>query len=81
MSLPSVLTHPPLDIKPDAPRGHGLINGGLIILTPSKALFEEIVVFLRTSPLISTFSFADQDLYAACVIRSPARLAPRRTSR
>lgn len=65
MSHPSVLSHPPIEIKPDAPRGHGLINGGLIVLTPSKDLFEQIVVFLRTSPLIATFSFADQDLYAA----------------
>nr|AOR51850.1 glycosyl transferase family 8 protein [Phaffia rhodozyma] len=63
--LPSALTHPPLKIQPDGPRPHGLINGGLIVLTPSKTVFKDIVTFLRTSPLIKTFSFADQDLYAA----------------
>lgn len=54
-----------MTIVPDAPRGHHLINGGLIVLTPNLDLFNELVTFLRTSPLIATFSFADQDLYAA----------------
>ncbi|KAL7414295.1 nucleotide-diphospho-sugar transferase [Mrakia frigida] len=65
VSHPSGLKQPPLEIKPDSPRPYGLINGGLIVLTPNLDLFDQLVVFLRTSPLIPTFKFADQDLYAA----------------
>lgn len=61
---PPALSQPPMTIVESAPIGHHLINGGLIILTPNKDLFEELVTFLKESPLIKDFSFADQDLYA-----------------
>lgn len=37
---------------------------GLVVLTPNKDVFKALVVYLRTCPLVATFSFADQDLYA-----------------
>ncbi|SRR6266851_7313074 len=64
------LVHPnghsqPVSIQPSSPRPHTLLNSGLVVLTPSATLARSIKDFLRTSPLISTFSFPDQDLLAA----------------
>ena len=64
------LRHPdghsqPLSIQPSSPRPHTLLNSGLVILTPSATLTRSIVDFLRTSPLVPTFTFCDQDLLAA----------------
>jgi Glycosyl transferase family 8 len=64
------LLHPtgnsqPTSIQPSSPRPHTLLNSGLVILTPSATLAQSIVDFLRTSPLVPTFTFPDQDLLAA----------------
>ncbi|KAF7436373.1 hypothetical protein PC9H_003206 [Pleurotus ostreatus] len=58
-------TSPPPEIKPDSPRPYGLLNSGLVVITPSSELFEGLSNFLATSPDISTYNFADQDLMAA----------------
>jgi lipopolysaccharide biosynthesis glycosyltransferase len=39
-----------------------LLNGGLVVLNPSPELYKAITHYLSTSPLIPTFSFAEQDL-------------------
>jgi Glycosyl transferase family 8 len=64
------LRHPtchsqPTSIEPSSPRPYTLLNSGLVVLTPSATLAGSIVDFLRTSPLVPTFSFPDQDLLAA----------------
>ncbi|KAI0271327.1 nucleotide-diphospho-sugar transferase [Gloeopeniophorella convolvens] len=64
------LTHPtahtqPSSIEPSSPRPYGLLNSGLVVITPSSQLANSIVDFLNTSPLVPTFSFPDQDLLAA----------------
>ncbi|KAH9982434.1 glycosyltransferase family 8 protein [Lactifluus volemus] len=54
----------PASIEPSSPRPYTLLNSGLVVITPSAALAGSIVHFLRTSPLVPTFSFPDQDLLA-----------------
>lgn len=50
--------------SPTQPRTHGLLNTGLVVLRPSLSVFSQISAYLATSPLVSTFTFADQDLLA-----------------
>jgi len=64
------LLHPtghtqPSSIEPSSPRPYTLLNSGAVVLTPSVTLAKLIVDFLRTSPLVPTFSFPDQDLLSA----------------
>ena len=64
------LLHPtghsqPTSIQPSSPRPYALLNSGLVVLTPSATLARSIVDFLRTSSLVPTFTFPDQDLLAA----------------
>jgi len=64
------LSHPsshsqPSSIQPSSPRPYTQLNSGLVVLTPSATLARSIVDFLRTSPLVPTFAFPDQDLLAA----------------
>ncbi|KDQ19936.1 glycosyltransferase family 8 protein [Botryobasidium botryosum FD-172 SS1] len=64
------LTHPagattPTAVRADSRRTHKLLNSGLVVLTPSVSLMQSIEDYLRTSPLVPTFSFPDQDLLAA----------------
>jgi inositol 3-alpha-galactosyltransferase len=63
------LTHPsalasPMPIVPTSIRTHTLLNSGLVVFTPSMAVLASMLQFLDTSPLISTFSFPDQDFLA-----------------
>jgi len=52
-------------ITPNSPRAYGLLNSGLVVLTPSKQVMNELETFLATSPLVPDFKFPDQDLLAA----------------
>ena len=61
---PDALSHPST-ITDSSPRPYGLLNSGLVVLTPSRDKTEAIAHYLATSPLVSTFSFPDQDLLAA----------------
>ncbi|KAI5799897.1 nucleotide-diphospho-sugar transferase, partial [Geopyxis carbonaria] len=63
LSHPSALRHP-TPITPTSPRTHTLLNSGLILFHPSATTFAAMLDFLHTSPLISTFSFPDQDFLA-----------------
>ncbi|KAI0034294.1 nucleotide-diphospho-sugar transferase [Vararia minispora EC-137] len=61
------LVHPtgissPTQVTPRGPRPHGQLNSGLVILQPSSSAAESIAQFVRTSPLVETFAFPDQDL-------------------
>ncbi|KLO09950.1 nucleotide-diphospho-sugar transferase [Schizopora paradoxa] len=55
--------HPP-PITSDSPRAYNLLNGGLVVLKPSRGQFEELYTFLKESPLVASFMFPDQDLMA-----------------
>lgn len=46
----------------DKPRPYSLLNSGTVVLRPSKQVFDKLVHHLNTSPLVKTYSFADQDL-------------------
>lgn len=62
---PAALSQPSqITITESSPRTYGLLNSGLVILHPSDELFNGIKHFLASSPLVSTFSFPDQDLLA-----------------
>jgi inositol 3-alpha-galactosyltransferase len=43
-------------------RTYGLLNSGLVVLRPSRALHDRIVSHLHTSPTVATMALPDQDL-------------------
>ncbi|KAL4247900.1 Nucleotide-diphospho-sugar transferase, partial [Pleurotus pulmonarius] len=55
-------TTPPPEIKPDSPRAHGLLNSGLVVLTPSQELFTSLSEYFTNYPDFS--KFRDQELLA-----------------
>ncbi|KAH9857925.1 glycosyltransferase family 8 protein [Lenzites betulinus] len=57
-------THPP-PIEEASPRPYHLLNSGLVVLRPSREVFDTLHRFLEESPLVPTFKFPDQDLLAA----------------
>ncbi|KAG8752654.1 hypothetical protein FRC12_011845 [Ceratobasidium sp. 428] len=61
MRHPTCLSAPP-QITKSSPRPYGLINTGLVVCTPSARLAAEVQHFLKTSPRVSEYMFADQDL-------------------
>ncbi|CAE6428023.1 Galactinol synthase 7 OS=Arabidopsis thaliana GN=GOLS7 PE=2 SV=1 [Rhizoctonia solani AG-1 IB] len=61
MRHPICLSSPP-QITSESPRPYGLINSGLVVCTPTPTLAAEIGTFLKTSPRIHEYAFADQDL-------------------
>ncbi|KAF8428735.1 nucleotide-diphospho-sugar transferase [Tirmania nivea] len=67
LTYPSALTKPtPVPSGPpytvEQPRTHTLLNSGLVVLHPCTHLFGQVSHFLRTSPLVPTLLFPDQDL-------------------
>ncbi|KAI6132726.1 glycosyltransferase family 8 protein [Pisolithus croceorrhizus] len=60
---PSGLTSP-TKITDNSPRPHTQLNSGLVVLRPSLELAHAVYNHLNTSPLVSTWSFPDQDLLA-----------------
>ncbi|GAA5912211.1 hypothetical protein JCM8208_000933 [Rhodotorula glutinis] len=52
---------PPVELLPSK-RTYGLLNSGLVVLAPSKALYDSIVHHLHTSPTVATMALPDQDL-------------------
>lgn len=48
----------------DGPRTSRQLNGGLIVLFPSKESMDSILDFMDSSPLIATTQFPDQDILA-----------------
>jgi len=55
--------YPPTQ-TPESPRAYGLLNSGLVVVTPSLETYDALVHFLETSPLVPDFLFPDQDLLA-----------------
>lgn len=60
---PSGLTSP-TKITDNSPRPHTQLNSGLVVLRPSLELARAVYNHLNTSPLVSSWSFPDQDLLA-----------------
>lgn len=52
---------PPVEFLPSK-RTYGLLNSGLVVLAPSKALYDAIVDYLHTSPTVAKMALPDQDL-------------------
>ncbi|KAI0639251.1 glycosyltransferase family 8 protein [Trametes polyzona] len=63
VSHPGGLTSPP-EITETSPRPYHLLNSGVVVLHPSKEVFEGLCNFLEESPLVANFMFPDQDLLA-----------------
>lgn len=63
LSYPSCLSQG-TPITPQSPRPYSLLNGGVVVLTPSRETANKVLRFLHTSPLISSFKFPDQDFLA-----------------
>ncbi|KAF7793395.1 hypothetical protein EIP86_004507 [Pleurotus ostreatoroseus] len=63
VSHPNALSNPP-QITPTSPRPYTQLNSGTVVLRPSLSLAHGIYTYLRESPLVPTFQFADQDLLA-----------------
>ncbi|QRW13438.1 glycosyltransferase family 8 protein [Ceratobasidium sp. AG-Ba] len=61
MRHPICLSSPP-QITKTSPRPFGLINTGLVVCKPSAHLAAEVQSFLKTSPRVHEYAFADQDL-------------------
>ncbi|KAH8120411.1 nucleotide-diphospho-sugar transferase [Phellopilus nigrolimitatus] len=54
----------PPEITPESPRPYTLLNSGAVVLNPSTETFATLERILAESPLVDTFQFADQDLFA-----------------
>ena len=52
----------PCEITESSPRPYGLLNSGMVVLTPNLDEFARLKAFIDESPLTSTFLFADQDV-------------------
>ena len=72
VSHPQALTNPtpaanidPLQTSSSpTPRGHALLNSGLVILHPSKSTSSLITQYIQTDPHVKGFKFPDQDALA-----------------
>lgn len=62
LSYPSCLSHA-TSITPHSPRPYSLLNGGVVLLTPSKETFAKIKKLLA-KPVVQTYKFPDQDFLA-----------------
>ncbi|KAI1799448.1 glycosyltransferase family 8 protein [Daldinia bambusicola] len=62
-SHPSALYEPTQPEK-GAPRTHHMINSGMFLFRPSKALWKAMIEFFNTTDLLSSFLFPDQDFLA-----------------
>ncbi len=60
MRHPTGLTHP-TPVSKDARPTYHLLNSGLFIFHPSKTLWNDVLHFFNTSPLLKTFLFPDQN--------------------
>ncbi|KAH7318071.1 nucleotide-diphospho-sugar transferase, partial [Stachybotrys elegans] len=63
------LTHPrgltePNQPSSGGPRTYDLLNSGLFLFHPSQGLWERMLDFFNTTPLLGTFQFPDQDFLA-----------------
>ncbi|KAI2606655.1 nucleotide-diphospho-sugar transferase [Hypoxylon sp. NC1633] len=63
LSHPSALSRP-TQPGPESPGTHHLLNSGMFLFRPSKALWESMMAYFNTTPLLSSFKFPDQDFLA-----------------
>jgi alpha-N-acetylglucosamine transferase len=65
LTHPEALTNPPPVPKTGTgKRTHTLLNCGLFVFEPSLDLWQDLLKFLNTSPLLKDFMFPDQDFLA-----------------
>ncbi|KAJ8608003.1 hypothetical protein MRB53_039909 [Persea americana] len=60
LSHPSALTESTA-VKPDSRPTHHLLNSGQFLYHPSEKLWNDMLHFFNTTPLLSKFKFPDQD--------------------
>lgn len=63
------LQHPdaldkPTPVTPDARPTYHLLNSGMFMFSPSKELWDRMIDFFNTTPLLTEFKFPDQDFLA-----------------
>lgn len=63
LNHPTALTSP-TPVKPDSRPTHHLLNSGMFLFCPSEPLWERMLDFFNTTPLLSEFKFPDQDFLA-----------------
>ncbi|KAI1134484.1 nucleotide-diphospho-sugar transferase [Hypoxylon sp. FL0543] len=63
LSHPAALSDPTQPV-PGSPGTHHLMNGGMFLFRPNKALWEAMMEFFQNTPLLPTFKFPDQDFLA-----------------
>ena len=61
---PSSLTIPPIKITSSSPENHRLINSGLVVLQPQKAVMDEMIHQIQNDPEVPAMRFPDQDFLA-----------------
>ncbi|KAI0841914.1 nucleotide-diphospho-sugar transferase [Hypoxylon sp. FL0890] len=62
-SHPSALTEPTQPVA-GSPETYQLMNGGMFLFRPSRTLWDAMMEFFNTTPLLSSFKFPDQDFLA-----------------
>ena len=60
---PSALTHP-TPVTSDSRPTHHLLNSGMFVFRPSVELWDRMLHFFNTTPLLADFKFPDQDFLA-----------------
>ena len=65
----SAVQHPraltaPTPVTPDARPTWHLLNSGMFLFKPSTKLWDDMIEFFNTTPLLSEFKFPDQDFLA-----------------
>ncbi|CAO1613507.1 unnamed protein product [Parajaminaea phylloscopi] len=64
-SYPSSLSTPPMTLDANSPPTYHLLNSGLVVLSPSSALFKDrMLPALATDPRVPNYRFPDQDFLA-----------------
>lgn len=63
VSHPGAL-HSPTPVKSDSRPTYHLLNSGMFLFEPSKELWERMLDFFNTTPLLGEFKFPDQDFLA-----------------
>lgn len=63
LSHPTALTDPTPVTKSSRPTHH-LLNSGMFLFSPSTELWDNMIAFFNTTPLLSEFKFPDQDFLA-----------------
>jgi inositol 3-alpha-galactosyltransferase len=70
LTHPEALKHPnPVPTTEQIKQGQGkktytLFNSGLFVFTPYQELWDSMITYFNTTPLLTTFLFADNDFFA-----------------